>query len=36
MPRIVADTPDGADAIPELAEIEAKLLPGSRSSDRVQ
>ena len=35
-PRIVADTPDGADAIPELAEIEAKLLPGSRSSERVQ
>jgi GGDEF domain-containing protein len=35
-PRIVADTPDGADAIPELAAIEAKLLPGSRSSERVQ
>jgi GGDEF domain-containing protein len=35
-PRVVADTSDRADAIPELAAIEAKLLPGARSPERVQ
>jgi GGDEF domain-containing protein len=35
-PRVVADTSDRADAIPELAAIEAKLLPGARAPERVQ
>jgi GGDEF domain-containing protein len=35
-PRIVAGTSDGALAIPELAAIEEKLLPGSGSPERAR